>query len=336
MKIWKTLLLSIMKTIDMLYLRRILASTLKNSYLLNSLYNICYKLLNRRKFLKIIKQRKKLSIFQYKELAAPIPYYPIEFVKDSNFYGQSYAIKEYACMRKLEYAIEHGLYYDDYIPYASFCRTIRKIITFSTHRKRVIQSRLNKPVVAIGPYIHYASPFLSATEIADIKKKYGKILLFFPSHSCVEGMQPYDVEKTIAELKAICLKGGFQTVFVNMYYYDILHMDYVKYYLNAGFKVVTAGHRLDIYFLSRLKSIIELSDYTVSNSIGTHLGYCIWMNKPHYIINNIDLSLEDYKKIGSFFMTYHEVIQPEQYAIVSEYWGFECVRTPAELKSILK
>lgn len=325
-----------MKMTDMLYLRRILASALKNSYLLNGLYNTYYRLLNRKKFFEIIEQRKKLSLFQYETLAAPIPYYPMESVKDSNFYGQSYAIKEYACIRKLGYAIEHGLYYNDYIPYASFCRTIRKIITFSPRRKKVLQARLDKPVIPIGPYIHYAQPLLNEAEIAEIKKKYGKILLFFPSHSSVEGKQTYEVERMIAELKNICERGGFQTVFVNMYYYDILHTDYVKYYLNAGFQVVTAGHRLDIHFLSRLKSIIGLSDYTVSNSVGTHLGYCIWMNKPHYIINNIDLPLKDYKKIESFFLTYHEMIQPEQYAVVSEYWGFEYVRAPEELKNILK
>ena len=99
-----------MKTIDVFYLRRILASALKNSYLLNGLYNTYYRLLNRKKFFEIIERRKKLSIFQYEALAAPILYYPMESVKDSNFYGQSYAIKEYACIRKLGYAIEHGLY----------------------------------------------------------------------------------------------------------------------------------------------------------------------------------------------------------------------------------
>ena len=85
-----------MKTIDVFYLRRILASALKNSYLLNGLYNTYYRLLNRKKFFEIIERRKKLSIFQYEALAAPILYYPMESVKDSNFYGQSYAIKEYA------------------------------------------------------------------------------------------------------------------------------------------------------------------------------------------------------------------------------------------------
>lgn len=84
--------------------------------------------------------------------------------------------------------------------------------------------------------IFYAQPLLNAVEIAEIKKKYGKILLFFPSHSCVEGRQLYDVEKMISRLKNICMRGGFETVFVNMYYYDILHTDYAKYYLEQDLK----------------------------------------------------------------------------------------------------
>ena len=48
--------------------------------------------------------------------------------------------------------------------------------------------------------------------------------------------------------------------------------------------VVTAGYIMDPLFLSRLKSIIQLSDLTMSNNVGTHLGYCIYLNKPHWIV----------------------------------------------------
>lgn len=312
---------------------------LKNSFFILYLYNLYFRTINKKRFLLEIERRRKMPVFAYKELARPLPFCPQESVKDSNFYGQSYAIKTFTGLLKLGFAIEHGLYYDDYIPIASFYRTTRKIITFSSKRKKMIQNKLRKPVIVIGPYIHYARPLLNESEIAEIKKTYGKILLFFPSHSCVDGRQTYDVMKTIAKLKEIRLKGGFQSVFVNMYYFDILYTDYANYYAKAGFKIVTAGHQLDINFLSRLKSIIELSDYTVSNSVGTHLGYCIWMKKAHFIIDDIIIhgtKPKDYKKIESFFLNYSEKIQPEQYDIVSEYWGFEFVKTSEVLKSILE
>lgn len=312
---------------------------LKNSFFILYFYNMYFRVMNKKRFLLEIERRRKLPVFAYQELARPLPFYPQEFVKDSNFYGQSDAIKTFAGVQKLGFAIEHGLYYDDYIPIASFYRTIRRIITFSIYRQKVIQTRLCKPVIPVGPYIHYARPLLNADAKAEIKKTYGKILLFFPSHSCVDGKQMYDVMNIIEKLKELCLVGGFKSVFVNMYYYDILHTDYAKYYSEAGFKIVTAGHQLDKYFLSRLKSIIELSDYTVSNSVGTHLGYCIWMGRPHYIIDDKIINRvnsKDYKKIGSFFLTYTEMISPEQYAVVSKYWGFDSVKTSKELESVLK
>lgn len=323
----------------MLSIRTFSVLLLKNSFFIQYFYNSYFRIRNKRRFYQEIELRRQLSIFKYVELAKPLPFYPIEIVKDSNFYGQSYAIKNYAGIKKLNFSIEHGLYYDNYVPVASFCRTVRKIITFSEYRKKVILSKLDKPIVSIGPYIHYAKPLLNESEIVEIKKRFGRILLFFPSHSCIEGVQLYDVLEIIDRLKALCLKGGFQTVFVNMYYYEILHLDYAKYYLEAGFKIVTAGHQLDINFLSRLKSIIELSDYTASNSVGTHLGYCIWMNKPHYIIDDSivnNLAINDYKDIGQAFLTYYEKIQPEQRAVVSKYWGFESIKAPEELRSLLK
>lgn len=51
--------------------------------------------------------------------------------------------------------------------------------------------------------------------------------------------------------------------------------------------MTTAGHQLDINFLNRLKTIILLSDYTCSNSIGTHTGYCVYLGKPHLVINPV-------------------------------------------------
>ena len=101
-----------------------------------------------------------MSIFNYKDLAAPIPYYPLEFVKDSNYYGQNFWLKKYTGLQHIDVSIEHGLYYGDYIPYSSYCKTVKKILTSSLVRKQVLE-KLNKPVVTIGPYIHYV-PYLLA------------------------------------------------------------------------------------------------------------------------------------------------------------------------------
>lgn len=97
-------------------LKLFLIKILKESFLLLSLYNTYYRLRNKKRFWKEINRRQALSMFDYKELVKPIPYYPIEAIKDSNFYGQAYALKQYSGVNKFGWSIEHGLYVDDYVP----------------------------------------------------------------------------------------------------------------------------------------------------------------------------------------------------------------------------
>jgi hypothetical protein len=126
-----------------------------------------------------------------------------------------------------------------------------------------------------------------------------------------------------------------------MYWKDILNGNHFPY-REHGFQVVTAGHRSDSYFLSRLKDIIELSDYTMSNFVGTHIGYCISLGKPHYIIKqkyeiygeNIEKEFEDRRDINylhSFKNEESEIIDAFdnfifsitdlQIFIVEKHWG---------------
>lgn len=126
-----------------------------------------------------------------------------------------------------------------------------------------------------------------------------------------------------------------------------------------GYKIVTSGHRFDLNFLSRQKSFIELADYTMSNNLGTHVGYCIHLNKPHYIFqqrvfydakdqktqkhlsdasnqdNNLTYEWE-LKEICEAFNQYEIDITEKQREIVEEYWGESYIRTPEELRNLLR
>ena len=73
-----------------------------------------------------------------------------------------------------------------FIPSATKSKTIKKIITLNKIREKMINERVKKPSLAIGPYIYYVDSLLSVDEIKSIKDIYGRILLFFPSHSDVE------------------------------------------------------------------------------------------------------------------------------------------------------
>ena len=83
---------------------------LKNSYFINRLYNDFYIWRNKKHFIEEINIRKSLSIFSYVELSKELPFCPIEFVKDSNFYGYAHNIKKYANVKDFNCSIEHGLY----------------------------------------------------------------------------------------------------------------------------------------------------------------------------------------------------------------------------------
>lgn len=309
---------------------------LKNSFILNYLYNAFYLIKNKKRFLDEISRRSHLSIFDYKELAQELPYCPLEFVKDTNFYGYANSIKKYAKISNINASIEHGLYDEknNYIPLASYSKTIIKIITMSDIRKELNERIVKKKTLAIGPYIYYANSLLSPEEIKSVKEKYGRILLFIPSHGCVEGNNAYDIETLINELKIIKERFKFDTVVVNMFYYDILHTNYASLYEEAGFYITTAGHRYDLNFISRLKSIIELADATASNAFGTNIGFSIYLKKPFLYIhpNSIISDNSMVSEVLSSFNGYNLGITEQQYSVVSKYWGFDCIKTPEQIK----
>lgn len=315
-----------------------MAKTLKNNDWIQDLFNKTLVVLNRRKFLSEVERRSKISFYNYEELAAPLPFCPFERTADTNFYGHASALKIYAGVSKQNYSFEHGLYFDDYIPPATYLRSVKRVITINKEREQLISKKVGKPVHAVGPYIHYAESLLSNSQINEIKSKYGRILLVFPSHSCVELGSCYDENRFIESINKFKVEHGFDSVFVSLFYHDILHNDYAKAYRNAGFKIVTSGHRYDLNFIRRQKSLFELCDYTIGNSVGTHIGYSIYMGKPHCII--CDPTIEDsqskqYRTIGKVFSEYTDSVTSEQHKIASRYWGFDCVKSREELSIIL-
>lgn len=328
---------------------------LKNNSFVLFLYNSFFRLKNKRRFYHEVKRRSRISIFDYTELTKPIPFYPIESIKDSNFYGHFHSLKIYSNTRKIDHSIEHGLYLGNYVPKAAFFKTTESIITLSENRKRhLLDSGVRKPIFPIGPYIHYAESILEEKERRKLKEKLGKTLLVFPSHSIENFNVRVDIEDFISEISRV--SKNYQTVMVCLFYKDILDERHLDAYLKYGYKIVSAGHRYDLNFISRLKSIIMLSDFTISNNAGTHVGYCIYLNKPHYIfnqdINYIDdkgsepinyrntdqlMSLEDEKEeIINAFSKLSTEISEVQKNVVDKFWGTSSIKSPKEIKELIK
>ena len=82
----------------------------------------------------------------------------------------------------------------------------------------------------------------------------------------------------------------YDTVLVCAYNNDI-YKGLLKKYERRNWYIVTGGNIYGEFFYNRLKTIINLSDYTISNKLGTHVGCCLFLNKPHTIYQS-DISLK--------------------------------------------
>lgn len=287
---------------------------------------------------KEVQKRKQYSIFDYKNLSKEMKLVTKEYGYNA-FYGLAGIVKKGIGWDEnviLDAAIEHGPYPKNVISEVDSLKEI--MYTLSERRSSYLRTVFpNKTIYAIGPYIQYVKPILSEAEMTSLKNKYGKILLVFHAHSTPHVSVDFEQNDFINKVEEIKDKGKFDTVMVCMYWKDVLRTKDVEFF-NKEYKICTAGHMFDPNFLLRLKSIIALSDMTMSNSAGTHVGYCVCLNKAHYLVYN-DLKIthantehenpeEDEQYYNEFlskalkcFGTYKETIEDKDLEFVREYWG---------------
>lgn len=278
-----------------------------------------------------------------------------------NRYGMNHILKSYANLSdnyKIHALFEHGVIYTENVTGAFRVHEYLPSIVPSQYRANILKKQPNfKGAYTIGPYIHYAEPLLSPEELKNEKEHLGKTLLVFPSHS-IEGLvSEFNFENFCKKIDNV--SDDYDTVRICMYYKDVnlkKHIPYEK----RGFEVVTAGHFNDHNFIPRLKSIIMNSDMTMSNEIGSHLGYCIYLNKPHYLtesngvthkeeiqgensklmVRNEEIAqifedrTDNVVRIKELFANFDEKINKEQYDLISYLWGFDEVKSPTELKEL--
>lgn len=75
-------------------------------------------------------------------------------------------------------------------------------------------------------------------------------------------------------------------------------LSFIKNFISYYFSIVCSGNRFDPRFLSRQRDLIELSDMAMSNDLGTHIGYIVALNGPHYMFKQkveLNLAYEDAK-----------------------------------------
>ena len=292
------------------------------------------------------RRAEQISLFDYQTLHKP--FYPpnqhnFSPFEHDNLYGLTRLLSPYYTINE-QTTIEHGVYFGEFISHAALQDNTQTIITLSEYRKQALEKQLDKTVRVVGSYICYAQNLLNEFKFKQLKSELGKVLLAFPSHSIFSAHAQFNADDFIDFIKEIKEKGQFDTVLVCLYYVDI-ELGRDKIYQKHGFKVVTAGFNIDYHFLDRLKTLISLSDYTVSNDLGTHIGYCVQLGKPHQVYQTsviftagenkeaaeIELKKrsqtqeilreQEKQEICGLFSEFNESITPEQQACVDYYFG---------------
>lgn len=254
-------------------------------------------------------------------------------------------LKKYNDIIKMP-AMEHGLVIQKAV-YSDLAYTARPtFVTMCDRRKHTIHEFYKRPVFSIGPYIHYADGFYDKKKNDAIKRILGRVLLVFPTHSNDASTISLNEDIFCERLKTIA--KDFDNVIINAYWWNI--NDRIIEKLQAeGYHIASAGFREDSRFINRLKTMIDLSDLVIGDSIGTHIGFCVAENKPFKLVWSntkikiqdltIQKSLDDVKKqFGQIETCFDEAteITKEQIDICNKYWGLNKIKTQSEISSIIK
>jgi len=306
---------------------------IKNQYWKNQL--LATKINSIRNF-----KTKELNTFNGKYINKDSKYFthnkdPFKFkskIVDNNFYSIYSILETLNYDANLVYA-EHGLFLGNYFQGKLLNSWVKEVVTFSKFRKKIIES---KGLIAnpIGPYIHYVDSY--ATKI--IEEDY--ILVILKHSGTNQNMTTNQIfEEHILDIQRIYGKK----VIVQLHPNDI---SLTKDFSNEVFWT-SCGFKRDPAFLLRQKSLISHADMIITDFIGTHLGYCEYLNKEVIRIDSIfdtqfkiankndayefKLSQCDFKKsqidLIEKNMPLGEVAQSSKYKnTIEQLWGFEYLK----------
>lgn len=302
---------------------------------------------------KEINKRSKLPVTDIEALSKPLSMfspYTNELHHPNDWYGHAKLFKKFLGLPKnyqFKFIIEHGTYLNNEVASIDLETNLPTFITYSENRIKALK-KYRDFAFSIGPFINYAEDLLTKEEFIKEKKRLGRSLLLFPIHSSLDINTNFNITNLCNSVKK--MGKDFNTVRICLYWIDIQKGHY-KIYQDFGFETVTAGHILDPNFIPRLRSIINLSSYTASNGISTHIPYCLFLNKPHYRIPqklslsgnkneikaiNILTKTKVYRQLYRAFSKYEAKISLEQYTLANYYWGLNKIKTKRQFLNIVE
>lgn len=287
-------------------------------------------------------------------------FYPL--VRNNRLYGDEYLLRKYSGVDEYLYAIiEHGLYFGNNRSKVGLEHEweLGCILTYGDYRRNLINCAFPEYFCeTIGPLIHYAEMDQEYYDhIQSTINPTERTLLFFPAHGSDVYSPEYDKELLIREVLKFSEEYDFGNILFCVYITDINIFEQLidRLGVSSKIKIVTCGNRYSEKFLCRQKAIITIADLTMSNSLGTHLGYCIYLGKPHVMkpvdfyysgkqkdlekdfgkSNRSDNVESDIKTETTLFQelfgNYSQSISDAQRELCDYYWGFSHIKTRKEI-----
>lgn len=316
-----------------------------------------------RAYLSVVKKiNKKLGRSkEYDEFFFSPSYLPL--VYSNRYYGNEYVLYCYAKPNGDLYAIiEHGLYFGNNIAKVPFEYEwdLGCILTYGDYRQELIRYEFPEYYCeTIGPPILYANDEKRYQQkiINDLQIS-GRVLLFFPIHGLEDLTPKFDVNELSDQLLLLANDNNCNNIIICSFLsgdelYQTLRRksDEIKVFMYS------CGSRFDQEFLFYQRALITLSSVTASNGLGTHVGNCVGLHKPHVILKQEityegDLELEfgaqtrssnwkdQFEKEQTMFenaFSYRSgktILTKEQYQLCDYYWGFSKKKNPAEIRDI--
>lgn len=274
-------------------------------------------------------------------------------------YGHEHWLKRYAGYEGDIFAtIEHGVYFGDQVlGYGNPIHEewqIGSIITYGNYRGELLRKAYpNNHIYTIGPYINYAptnKAFLLELQTKLDNSK--RTITLFPAHSVETARRVFDHGSLIEKTLEYARKAECENKMVCLRLIDC-ESALARRYQEAGFEVVSCGLSSP-GFLPRQRAILECSDVTLSNDLGTHVGYSLALGKPHYAIDPIGidiideglkdlnvLNIDTLRRQKDEFAAIFEAdtscsVSQAQKEFVEYYWGVSAKRDSATVCNILQ
>lgn len=303
-------------------------------------------------------QRQTIKMQDVKKLSEDIPLDWIDLIStgysETNYYGDfstllSYCDLDFMRLPPKKFSIQHGYVFDMFSWEKNKLNIINFVWSDAVKKLYLEYGASSNNIFTIGAPFFYSHPILNKIDIESEKRRLGKNLLAFPLHSTHFMDTNYNPNNFINILKG--LKKQFDSIRICLYWKDIIRgMD--KIYQENGFECVCCGHIFDMNFLRRQKTLFAIADATISNGVGSHIGYSVFMGKGHWLIPDehkyVDLKWkegEEHTKNqtkknfidvqNSFLDNENFIITTEQESIVDKFWGISEIKSPSEIRNLI-